>query len=306
MKTVLLTGATGYIGQYAIDFLRRKNYVVHAVSSKPQNNESREDLVWHQVNLLDEEESKNLIKKVRPTHLLHFAWYVEHGKFWNAPENLDWLRSSLFLAKEFAESGGQRIVTAGTCAEYDWTAPSPFVEDKTPFCPQTLYGASKYSLDLTLDKFSKIANLSFATGKIFFPFGRNESPNRLIPSVIDNLLRNREAKTSHGNQIRDFMFADDVAEAFTALLDSEITGRVNIASGKGVKLKDVITQLGEITGRSELLRIGAIPASPNEPPEIVADTKRLNDEVGFKKDFNLEEKLTETVEQWKEIYEVND
>ena len=306
MKTVLLTGATGYIGQFAIRYLLDKNYIVHAVTSKPQHYSKNKNVIWHQVNLLKNNEVKDLIKEISPTHLLHFAWYVEHGKFWNAIENLDWLQASLYLAKQFVENGGKRMVVAGTCVEYDWTMESPFSECGTPMRPHTFYGRSKTALASTLEKFAEISNFSFASGKIFFLFGANESPNRLFPSVIRALLEGQPAKTSHGNQIRDFMYVEDVAEAFVELLESDVRGAVNIASGKGIKLKEIIKNIAAIINKPELLRIGALPVSPDEPLEIIADITRLREEVGYRKNNNLKRQLEETVNWWKNIYENND
>lgn len=299
MKSVLLTGASGYIGQFAIRHLLDKNYTVHAVTQKSFNTEKTENLFWHQANLLDAGETKSLVEKVCPTHLLHFAWYIEHGRYWNAVGNLDWLQAGLHLARCFVESGGKRIVVAGTCAEYDWTQPSPFVENVTPFNPQTLYGAAKSSLSLTLERFAEVCNVSFASGKIFLPFGANNLETRLIPSVVLALLKNKPAKTTHGNQIRDFLFVKDVAEAFVVLLESDVRGAVNIASGKGVKIKEVVEEIGKIIGKPELLRIGSLPAPENEPPEIVADITRLREEVGWESKSDLINKLEETVNFWK-------
>ena len=71
----------------------------------------------------------------------------------------------------------------------------------------------------------------FEAHGIFFLYGPHEPPGRLIPSVIQALLKGEFARCSHGRQIRDFLYVEDVAEAFVALLDSDITGPVNIASG---------------------------------------------------------------------------
>jgi len=300
MKSVVLTGASGYIGQFAIRHLLDKNYIVHAVTSKSANYVNTENLHWHQANLLNDGETKNLIEKIRPTHLLHFAWYVEHGNYWNALYNLDWLKVGLQLAGRFAETGGERMVVSGTCAEYDWTKPSPFTEYVTPFNPQTLYGAAKSSLSLILERFAEVSRFSFASGKIFFPFGGNEADIRLIPSVTRALIKNEAAKISHGNQIRDFMFVEDIAEAFVALLDSDVRGAVNIASGEGVKIKDIAAEVAKIIGTPELLRIGAISVQENEPPAIVADVTRLREEVGWQKPFDLRKRLEETVNLWRE------
>lgn len=300
MKRVLLTGATGYIGQFAIRPLLAKGFTVHAVTSKSFKFKNTDNLFWHQANLLNTEETKILTETVCPTHLLHFAWYVEHGKFWSAVENLNWLQASLNLAKQFIKNGGQRIVAAGTCAEYDWTSKNPFSENKTPFCPRTFYGATKYALSLTLEKFAETGNLSFASGKIFFPFGANEPPNRLIPSVIRALLKNKPAETSHGNQIRDFLYVEEIARAFVALLDSDVQGAVNIASGEGVKLKEIVETVAEVIGKPELLRIGSLPAQANEPLEIVADIGRLREEVKFNSALDLKTQLKATIDWWME------
>jgi nucleoside-diphosphate-sugar epimerase len=307
MKKILLTGATGYIGKFTIERLLARDYVVHAVSSKnfaaapPSDN-----LVWHRANLLSDDETDDLLRAVRPTHLLHFAWFVEHGKFWNAPENLRWLGASLHLAEKFAENGGERIVSAGTCAEYDWMRPGVFSESDLPARPQTLYGTAKAALALTLEKYAAISGVSFASGKIFFPFGADELPTRLIPSVIISLLENKPAQTSHGQQVRDYIFVEDIAEAFVCLLESEARGAVNIASGRRTKLREIIEIIAEIIGKPELLEIGAMNVGANEPEEIVADIKRLSAEVNFNKDFDLRARLKETVDYWKRLYEIND
>lgn len=306
MKTVLLTGATGFIGQSAIRPLLDKNYTVHAVTSKPVDFKTTKNLFWHQANLLDAGETTSLIKSVRPTHLLHFAWYVEPGKVWNAVENLDWLQASLHLARQFTENGGKRLVVSGSCAEYDWTEDGIFSEESTRLRPQNLYGASKHALNLALENLARISNISYAWGRVFYLFGANESPGRLVPSVINALLKNEPAKTSHGNQIRDFLEVKDVAEAFVALLESKVQGAVNIASGKGLKLRDLIEEIANIIGKRELLRIGVLPASETEPPEIIADITRLREEVGWKSEFNLKEKMAEIILWWKNKYENHD
>lgn len=300
MKTVLLTGATGFIGQSAVRPLLGKNYTVHAVTSKPADFKSTENLIWHRANLLDANETTELIKSVRPTHLLHFAWYVEPGKVWNAIENLDWLQASLHLARRFAENGGKRLIVSGTCAEYDWTESGLFSEESTVLRPQNLYGASKHALNLALENFARVSDLSYAWGRVFYLFGANESPVRLVSSVINALLKNQAAETSHGNQIRDFLDVEDAAEAFVALLESEVFGAVNVASGVPVSLKEIIFKIAAITGNRDLVKFGAINAAPNEPPQIVADVRRLQSEVGWRPKQSLNDGLAKTVEWWRE------
>ncbi|MDQ3324037.1 MAG: NAD-dependent epimerase/dehydratase family protein, partial [Acidobacteriota bacterium] len=249
MKSVLLTGATGFVGGCAIAPLLEKGYTVHAVTSKSELPKSDENLIWHKANLLDSDEAENLLKIVRPTHLLHFAWYVEHGKFWNATENVDWLKASLHLVQKFVECGGKRVVVAGTLSEYE-ESEEDFLSEEIKLDPQSLYAATKTALYQTLEKYTEVVGVSFAWGRVFFMFGKHEPPNRLVPAVICSLLNNETAKTSHGNQIRDFMSTEETAQAYVALLDSDVRGAVNIGSGEARTIKELVLEIAASTGSS--------------------------------------------------------
>jgi nucleoside-diphosphate-sugar epimerase len=302
MKSVLLTGATGFVGAHAIAPLVEKGYIVHAVTSKSTIPTSDENVIWHQTNLLDADAAKQLLQEVRPTHLLHFAWYVEHGKFWNAPENLDWLEASLRLVKNFVEYGGERVVVAGTICEYGDNE-NEAISENTSLNPQSLYAASKTALYLTLEKYAKVVDLSFAWGRIFLLFGENESPQRLVASVSRSLLKNEIAKTSHGNQVRDFMSTKEVAQAFVALLDSNVIGAVNVASGEARTIKELVLQIADSIGNRESVQFGAIPAAQNEPKRLVADVARLREEVKWKPSKSFSEQMDETLSWWKKQIE---
>jgi nucleoside-diphosphate-sugar epimerase len=298
MKRVLLTGATGFIGKHAIAPLQQRGYEVHAVSTKPPELEDHKNLRWHRADLLDARQTEELVAVVRPSHVLHFAWYVEHGKFWNSIENFRWVEASLALLRNFQSSGGRRIVMAGTCAEYDWTCEEDFSETETPLNPQMTYGICKNSLRILTEEFARLANLSFAWGRIFFLYGENEPRNRLIPSVIRSLLKNEVAECSHGNQLRDFLYVKDVADAFVALLDSDATGAVNIASGEPKTIREVVGAIADLLGKSEKLRLGVIPTTGYDPKRIVANVNRLNGEIGWNPKYTFMQGIQETVKLW--------
>jgi len=194
MKRVLLTGATGFIGRRCLPLLLANGYEVHAVSSRlPQ--ETCSDVCWHQVNLLDFSQVSVLIADMQPTHLLHFAWYAEPGKYWTALENFHWVQASLSVLWQFYSHGGKRLVMAGTCAEYDWKY-GYCSEQITPLLPATVYGTCKHSLQVMLDAFSRQTGLSVAWGRIFFLYGPHEHPDRLVSSVIRSVLRGEPARCS--------------------------------------------------------------------------------------------------------------
>jgi len=301
MKTVMLTGASGFIGRHCIPLLLKKGYEVHALTSR-KNPQSDRRVKWHSVDLLIPDQVHNAIESICPTHLLHFAWYTKPGMYWSARENVQWLQASLNLVQEFSASGGKRMVGAGTCAEYDWRF-GYCSEEVTPLKPQTLYGISKQSFQIIAQEILKVSNISNAWGRIFFLYGPYEHQSRLVPSIINSLLQAKPAPCTTGNQIRDYLFVEDVADAFVRLLDSPVTGPVNIASGKPISIREIIELIGTKIGHKELIHYGQLSISSSEAPFIVADNRRLLNEVGWTQHNNLDRGLDKTISWWKNVLE---
>ena len=299
MKKVLVTGGSGFIGSQCLKLLSACNdYEIHVVhhGSKVKG---PANVIRHKADLLYPGTAFSLLSEIKPSHLLHLAWYAVPEKFWASAENFKWVSASLSLIQAFAEYGGERCVLAGSCAEYDWKYGycSEFI---TPRSPSTVYGVCKNSLQLLLEAFSKQAGLSSAWGRIFFLYGPNEPYQKLTSSVIQSLLKGRKALCSHGNQIRDFLFVRDIASAFVALLGSNVQGPVNISSGRPVALKEIILSIAERLNGHDLIRFGAISAEKNEPDLLVGRNQRLIEEVGWTPRYNLKSGLDLTIEWWKE------
>lgn len=298
MKRVLLTGASGFIGWHSLASLLASGYEIHAISLHPPR-KKLPDIAWYQVNLLDLDQASELVAQIRPTHLLHFAWYSTPGKYWTSLENVQWIQASLNLMRSFAQSGGQRLVMAGSCAEYDWQS-GYCSEAVTALAPTTLYGVSKHSLQLILAAFAKQTGLSSAWGRLFFLFGPREHPDRLVAYVVRSLIQGETARCSAGHQIRDFLYVQDAAEAFVALLESTVLGPVNIASGKPVIVRDLINKIGEVQNRPDLIQLGAVPLRADEPHFLVANVNRLTTEVGWSPKYDLTQGLEQTVKWWRD------
>jgi nucleoside-diphosphate-sugar epimerase len=285
VSRVLVTGATGLIGRRVLAPLVSAGHEVHAVARSAGD---APDVVWHEADLLA---SPDVVREVDPEILVHLAWYAEHGKFWTAPVNVEWVEASLALLRAFR---GTRAVLAGSCAEYDWTTGEETLKElSSPLRPATLYGAAKHGLHTVA---AQMDGFELAWGRVFFLYGPDEAPGRLFASVARALLAGEPAKTTEGTQIRDFMHADDVAAAFAALADADVTGAVNIGSGAGVALRDVVRLVGEAAGRPELIEFGALPQREGEPPYLVADVGRLRDEAGFTPRVSLRAGIEATVE----------
>jgi len=334
-KRVLVSGAGGFIGRWSVPALLRLGYEVHAVLSGKASRDVPEQLRGakpHFADLLDDSAIDELTREVRPTHLLHFAWIATPGVYWNSEENFRWLAASERLLRSFRAQGGSRVMMAGTCAEYDWSRVEVCDELSSPLAKTkaatlrgagatrhdaaaaannavtatsdaaaavTRYAACKITLQAILADFGREERLSTAWGRIFFQFGPHEHPDRLVPSVIRNLLLNREAPCSHGRQIRSFLHVADVGEAFAAVLDSELEGPVNIGSDERVSLADLVDRIGRQIGRPELLRLGARPAPPGEPSLLVPEIHRLRDEARWRPRFTLNEALGDTIVWWR-------
>lgn len=311
-KKVLVTGASGFIGHHTLAPLLERGFEVHAVTSREpgpaaaarsgagsaQGTSPALDRVeWHRADLLAPGGSRALLARVKPTHLLHLAWYVVPGKLIAARENFDWVAASLELLRGFAEQGGQRVTTCGSGYEYDWRH-GYCVERLTPTVPDTVYGACKQALATLTESFANQAGISSAWGRVFFLYGPREHPDRLVSSVIRSLLRGEPARCSHGRQIRDYMHVEDVANGLVALLDSDVRGAINVSSGQATTLREIVLTVGRLCGRPELIQLGAIPARANDTALVVGENARILAETGWAPRYDLEAGLRQTIEWW--------
>ena len=295
MPRVLVTGLGGFIGRRTVPFFRQAGYEVVGVGRRPRPDGMDAGVEWIEADLGSYEAIRACVARVRPSHCLHLAWDIEQGSYWRAPVNLLWVRLSLELVAAFAEAGGQRFVGAGSCAEYDWSE-GCLSEDGTPRTAATPFGRCKTAVYEALMASADTLGFSAAWARIFFVYGPGEPAARLFPSVILNLLANRPARTSSGTQRRDFMHVDDVAAALVALVDSTVTGGVNIGTGEAPAVRAIVEKIGAALGRADLLEIGALPQRAGDPPLLVADVRRLRDEVGFRPRHTLDSGLAATIE----------
>jgi nucleoside-diphosphate-sugar epimerase len=296
-KVVLLTGGSGFIGRHCVEPLRARGYEVHATSTRGAVADMP-DVHWHQCNLLEQGSARRVLAEVKPTHLLHLAWFVVPGKLITSQENYEWVRASMELVREFAAAGGKRLTFCGSGYEYDWRY-GFCNEQLTAQIPNTVYGACKQALNLMTENFAATENLSSAWGRVFFLYGPYEHPQRLVSSIILSLLRGEPAKSSHGRQIRDYMHVQDVADGLVTVLDSEIRGTVNVSSGRATQIRDIVLTLGKLLGRPELIQLGALPARANDAPMVVGDNTRISTELRWQPKFDLDTGLKHTIDWWR-------
>ncbi len=296
-RRVLVTGGSGFLGRQALAPLLDRGFEVHAVSRQAAR--AGGPVRWHQADLLDGESPKQLCDAVSPSHLLHLAWQVEHGVFWESPENFDWLAASVLLFRAFAEAGGRRIVGAGTCVEY---APSdaPLREDASPCAPVSLYARAKHACHQALRACAADHRLSYAWGRVFFPYGEGGPPGKLVASTARRLQAGLAAPLNNPDLEHDFIDSRDVGAAFAALAESKIEGPVNIGTGQATKIGEVAAILGRLAGRPDLI-VKSKPGegSPADQSPLVADVRRLTREVNFRPQHDLQSGLAHAFDWWR-------
>jgi nucleoside-diphosphate-sugar epimerase len=294
---VLVTGATGFLGSHCLAPLVERGFDVLALHRErpPQDVPG---VRWIRGDVMDRGAMRNLLAEHKPRGLLHLAWFVEPGKLIADPSNLTWVAASLDLIRAFRDAGGERCTITGSCYEYDWRF-GFCAEDVTPCEADTLYGAAKDGLRRTFQAYCGVSGLSGSWARAFFMYGPRENPARLVSSVIISLLKGLPAKSSHGLQVRDYLHIQDVADGVVALFASDCGGAYNIAAGRPTTIREIVQLLGRITGRPDLLQIGALPARANDAPLVLGDGRRLLRDAGWQPRIDLEAGLTQTVDWWR-------
>jgi nucleoside-diphosphate-sugar epimerase len=295
MSVVLVTGPTGFIGHHCLDRLLSEDCEIHAVS-RHRGASDGDRVHWHAADLREPAEARALIATVRPSHLLHLAWEATPRIYSGSPENLRWLQASLAMVAAFGEAGGRCFVGAGSSAEYE-SGHEQCTEDLTPIQPSTIYGKCKAACWLGAEAAAQYYGFSAAWGRIFLPYGPGDPPGRLIPSVLAALDQQRPVETTHGRQLRDFIYAPDAADLLIRLLFSSDTGAFNIGTGCPTTIRSVIEYLADRSGGRELLRLGAIEPPAGEPPRLIADMTKVSARLGWSVPTSMHAGLTEVLGQ---------
>jgi len=296
--TVLLTGATGFVGrQVAAALQRRGSACVALVHQRPAPAELAQARLVHG-DYLDDETTARLLAEVSPDIVVHAGWRLAPGAaYLDDAGNIDQLAGALRLFDHALRAGCRRFVGLGTCLEYAGRN-GPAAED-APLDPQTPYAAAKAGLWLAGSLWARARGASFAWARLYHPFGPGEPRHRLVPAVITALLRGERVATTAGDQLRSFLGVEDVGDAIAALALAEVDGAVNIGSADATAVRELVHRIADRLGRADLLDVGALPHRPGDPEVLWPDTTRLNDEVGWQPRLSLDDAVAQAIAWWR-------
>lgn len=294
MKKVLVTGYAGFIGHSVINELLSRGYNVTGLyhTNKLPEQKYFEQI---QVDLLNKSEVDFFFKNKHFENLIHMAWYLG-AKCHIENINVQWLSMSLYLLQKFYEIGGKKFLCNGTVSEYDFSF-GYLSEEKTPLNNNSLHGKCKTSLYTIASAFCQQNNIDFKWPRIFNLYGPYEKPNRLMPSVINSMLKGDDVKVSDCLKIQDYLHVFDVSRGIVDIFESKVQGAVNICSSTPVQLRTIVETIALITNFKGNILWGAIPSSFDDPL-VVGNNRILTEGIGWTQQISLEEGLNMATEWW--------
>jgi dTDP-6-deoxy-L-talose 4-dehydrogenase (NAD+) len=273
MTRVLVTGAAGFIGVHVVRSLAARGCKVVAIARPGASWERAGAAVIHECDLETPGAAAALVARERPELLVHLAWHASPEQYLTSSANLASLGATCELVAQAVASSCRRVIGVGTCLEYA-SSPRPHRESD-PVGPDTLYAACKHAARTVVEQLSYGAGASFAWARLFHLHGPGEDPRRLVPMVAGKLRRNETADLSPGEQVRDYLRVEDVADAVAAIAISSVNGTVNVCSGQPIRVRELLEAVGDCLGRRDLLRFGSVPYRENERMVIVGEPTML-------------------------------
>lgn len=289
MSTILISGASGFIGSHLWERLSSEGHEVHGVS-RALHPSGDGHMHWWQADLRDFEATRALFRNIHPGLVFHLASRVTGSRELNevVPTFQDNLASTMHVLVSAVETSCDRVVLAGSCE-------APRQVDGPTLCSP--YAAAKWSSAGYAGMFGALYKISVVVPRIFMTYGPGRQDTRkIVPYTILSMLRGERPKLSPGRRLVDWIYIDDVIEglkraAFASKLEEST---FDLGSGSLVSICGVVKEIGEIIDNGVEPEFGAIPERPLEH-ERIADTTFVERAFCWKPSTPLREGLRRTV-----------
>ncbi len=284
MKRVILTGATGAIGTALIENLIKNGLEILVLMREGSAREA--NIIKHPLVSVKNCSLENLKTLKNDTGkeydvFYHFAW---SGTFGNARndmylqnKNVEYTLDAVSAAKEF---GCKTFIGAGSQAEYGRF--EGVLKPDTPVFPENGYGMAKLCAGQMSREYAHQLGLKHIWIRILSIYGPNDGAQTMVMSTIEKLKNGRLAEFTKGEQLWDYLYSGDAAEAFRLLGEKGQDGKVYVlGSGQTKPLYEYINIIAEQLNGKDLINIGAIPYAEKQVMHLCADISELKNDVGW-------------------------
>jgi len=312
---VLVVGGAGYIGSHTAHVLQRKGYDVIIYDNLSTGH--RELAEGFELVVGDIGDSAKLAKVLsRCDSVIHFAAHAYVGESVQNPKKYyhNNVIAALTLLDTAIESRVREFIFSSTCAVYGNPLKVPITESN-PRQPVNPYGATKLAFENALEAYGRAYGLRYVSFRYFNAAGADENgkigeihdpETHLIPLIFQAMQGKRAAleifgddyPTPDGTCIRDYIHVTDLAEAHVLGLEYLSKGEsaaINLGTGKGHSVTEVVAAVEKITGHKVPINIG--PRRPGDPPELVADPSLAQKLLKWKAKYSLDE-IIRTAWNW--------
>ncbi len=319
IKNILVTGGGGYIGSHACKALAGAGCLPVALDNLVYGHEWA--VKWGpfvKVDILDRMALDRIFEEYQPQAVLHFAAFAYVGESVTDPGKYyrNNVAGTVSLLEAMRDHGCRHIVFSSTCATYGVPETIPIPEDH-PQKPINPYGWSKWMIEQILRDFDHAHDIRSVSLRYFNAAGADPDgeigevhnpETHLIPLVIEAALGRRrhveiygaDYPTPDGTAIRDYIHVTDLAEAHVLALDYLFkdgeTTFLNLGTGQGHSVRDVITAVERVTGRRVPVR--ETSRRPGDPTILVATHEKATKILDWSPRFSNLDEIVKTAWEW--------
>ena len=311
---IFVTGGAGYIGSICVEELLNAGHRVTVFDNLSEGHRSAVDTraAFVQGDLANLPDIRDALKFAAPDAVMHFAAnalvpesMVNPSKYFRNN-----VANGINLLEAVVEAGVKRIIFSSTCAIFGAPDRVPMTEE-LPIKPLSPYGQSKAMFENMLRWYDQIHGIHHVNLRYFNAAGASERfgehhrrETHLIPNVLAVALGKKEHVevygtdylTPDGTCVRDFIHIADLASAHILALQCRQSASYNLGCGDGYTVKQVIDTCRKVTGHS--IQVVERPRRPGDPPKLVASSKKISAELGWKPRFSRLQDIVASAWGW--------